>query len=263
MGKETCLVQVRYGRDVDITNPNLVALITEGYSFDVPLNEDFINRREEVEYHFAEIVYLATLDNIEIASLSVNTRSNTLMDPFWNELRTRRPITPDSSLLAIYMQGVVTHPSYRNKGIASHLLKVMADYYRPSVILGQTKTPDAVAVRSRALAKMGYRSFYGFCEVTPECDNSKENEWLDFIHAAFASEHFASGQVISDRGIYFVNPDILPSYVPETTRVAPEIRRAFVPVVEAQKAVGLSKSAASVLVSVNMKGFALVARGKL
>lgn len=255
MGKETYLVQVRYGRDVDITNSNLVTLITEGYTFDVPLNEDFINRRGEVEYHCAEIVYLAKLDNIEIASLSVNTRPNTLTDPFWEELRARRTIPPNPDLLAIYMHGVVVHPSYRYKGIASQLLRTMTEYYSPSVILGQTKTPEAVAVRSKVLAKMGYRSFYGLCEVTPECENSNESEVLDFVHAALASEYFAIGQVIYDRGIYFVDPDILPSYVPETTRVAPEIRRAFVPVVEAQNAVGLSKSAASVLVSVK-KSFA-------
>ena len=251
MGLERCFVQVAYGRDVDITNPNLVELITEGYKFDPSiLTENFVNWRTEVEYHFAEIVYLAKLDNIEIASLSVNTRPNILTDPFWEELLARRLIAPDPDLLAIYMQGIVVHPSYRNKGVASQLLRTMTDYYRPSVILGQTKTQEAVAVRSKVLAEMGYRSFYGFCEVTPCCDDSKESDGLDFIHAAFTAEHFASGQVISDRGIYFVDPDILPSYMPDLKHGAPEIQRAFAPVIEAQMAVGLSKTAASVFVSV-------------
>lgn len=251
MGLEECFVQVTYGRDVDITNPNLVELITKGYTFDAPLlSEDFINRRGEVEYHFAEIVYFAKLDNIEVASLSINTRPNTLTDPFWEELRARRPIAPDPNLLAIYMQGIVVHPSHRNKGIASQLLRSMTDYYRPSVILGQTKTQEAVAVRSKVLTEVGYRSFYGLCEVTPGCSDSKESDGLDFIQAAFATEHFALGQVTSDRGIYFVDPDILPSYVPDVRHGTPEIQRAFAPVVEAQKAVGLSKTAASVLVSV-------------
>lgn len=251
MGKERWLVQVRHGRDVDISNPNLVELITTGYALDPSiLHEDFIHRRREVEYHCAEIVYLAKLDNIEIASLSVNTRPNTPTDPFWNALQARRPTAPDPDLLAIYMQGIVVRPSYRNKGIASKLLRIMVNYYHPFVVLGQTKSKEAVAVRSKLLAEAGYRSFYGFCEVTPGCDYTKESEGLDFILAAFASEHFASGQVISNRGIYFVNPDILPSYIPDTTHADQEIQRAFAPVIEAQKSVGFLKTAASVLVSI-------------
>lgn len=245
------LVQACYGQDVDITNPNLVELITKGYTFDAPLlNEDLINRRAEVEYHYAEVVYLAKLNNSEVASLSVNTRPNTLTDPFWEELRARRPIASDPDLLAIYMHGIVVHPSHRNSGIASQLLQAMIDYYDPLVILGQTKMPKAVGVRSKVLAKLGYRSFYGFCEVTPGCDYKKEGEGNDFIRATFASEHFVSGQALSERGVYFVDSDILPSYVPDAMHVTPEIQRAFVPVIEAQESAERLKTAASVLVSV-------------
>ncbi|KKS97732.1 MAG: hypothetical protein UV73_C0005G0009 [Candidatus Gottesmanbacteria bacterium GW2011_GWA2_43_14] len=251
MTQDERLIEAYYGQDVDITNPNLVALITEGYKFDTCiLNEDFINWRGKVEYHFVEIVYLAKIHNIDVASLSVNTRPNTLADPFWKELLARRPEKSDPNLLAIYIQGIVVHPSYQNQGIASQLLRTMVDYYHPSVILGQTKTPEAVSVRSKVLAEVGYRSFYGFNEVTPGCDYNKEGEGRDFIQAAFASEHFASGQTISARGIYFVDPDVLPSYMPDVMRVTPEIKRAFIPVLESQEAVGHLKSVASVLVSV-------------
>lgn len=244
-------IKVYYGKDVDITNPNLIKLISEGYKFNTSiLNENFISWRLKVEYHFAEIVYVVKSDNFEVASLSVNTRPNTLTDPFWKDLQTRRPNISDPDLLAIYMQGIVVHPSYQNHGIASQLLRAMVDYYNPSVILGQTKTPEAVGTRSKVLAELAYRSFYGFSEVTPGCDYKKEGEGLDFIRAAFASEHFASRQTLSERGIYFVDPDILPSYMPDTMYVAPEIKRAFAPVIEAQDAVGHLKTAASVLVSV-------------
>jgi len=250
MSKKEHSVRVCYGQNVDITNQNLVELITGGYKFDASLlNKDFINWRGKVEYHFAEIVYFATLDTIEIASLSVNTRPNTLKDPFWKNLRVKRPNIRDPDLLAIYMQGIVVHPLHRKNGIASQLLRGMVQHYDPVVVLGQTKTPEAVAARSKTLAELGYRSFYGFIEVTPGCDYRKESEGLDFIQASFASEHFASGP-ISDRGIYFVDPDIMPSYVPDTTHAAPEIQRAFVPVVEAQELVGHLKTASSVLVSV-------------
>lgn len=251
MSHKELQVQVTYGRDVDITNPSLVELITKGYKFDPPvLTENFINWRGEVEYHSAGIVYFAKLDNSEVASLSLDTRPNTPTDEFWVDLQARRPITPNQNLLAICMKGIVVHPSYRNMGIAKQLLRTMTNFYHPSVVLGQTKTHEAVAVRSKVLVEMGYRSFYGFCEVTPGCDYSKEGDGLDFIQAALVAQHFTSGQTVSDRGIYFVGPDILPSYVPDVRHSTPEIQRAFAPIVEAQNAVGVSKTAASVLVSV-------------
>lgn len=251
MTKEERQIQVNFGKDVDIANPNLVELILKGYRFDPSiLSEDFVNWRGKVEYHFAEIVYLAKLHNIDVASLSVNTRPNSPADPFWKELRTCRPNLTDPDLLAIYIQGIVVHPTYQNTGIASNLIRVMTDYYKPSVILGQTKTPEAVMVRSKVLAEVGYRSFYGLCEVTPGSDYTNEGEGLDFIHGAFASEQFAEGQFLSERGIYFVDPDILPSYMPDTMNVTPGIQRAFVPVIEAQEFAGRLKTAGSVLVSV-------------
>lgn len=248
--KETS-VQVLYGQEVDITNPNLVELIKEGYKFDTSiLSEDFIGWRGKVEYHFAEIVYLATVQNREVGSLSINTRPNTLEDSFWRALRERRPALSNPNLLAIYMQGVIIHPLFQHHGIASYLLRTMVDYYNPSIILGQTKTPEAVGVRAKVLAGLGFRSFYGYCEVTPECDFSKESDGLDFINAAFAAEQFTFGQTTSDRGVYFVDPDILPSYMPDTNDLSLEIQRSFRPIIEAQESIGRLETAASVLVSI-------------
>ena len=86
--------------------------------------------------------------------------------------------------------------------------------------------------------------------MTPGCDYSQETEGHDVIEAAFASEPFVAGQQISDQGIYFVDPDIMPSYIPDTTNFPIEVQRAFIPVVEAQESVGPLKSSASILVSV-------------
>lgn len=240
-------ISVSYGLDVDITNPNLRELITKGYTYDEHLlNEEFIRRRLELEYHHAHIAYFTKIDNAEVASVSIIVRSNNPKDPFWKDLQSRLSHVLNLNLLAIYIQGIVVHPSIANSGIASQLLKTMIEYYQPSVVLGQTKTPGAVHVRSKTLAEFGYRSFFGFSEVTPGNDADREHEGKDFILAAFASE----GGVPTEEGVYFVEPYVLPSYFPITDSFPQNIQRSFLPIQQAQTLIGKDKVAASVLVSV-------------
>lgn len=247
MFKGELSLDVRYGSEIDIRNPHLMELVTDGYGFNTDiLYDEFGYWRGRAEYHFAEIVYIVKNNDVEIASLSVNPRYNNDNDPFWKELRGRRPDLSDPNLLACYIQGVVVHPSWRNRGIASELLDIMTDYYQPVIIIGQTKTPEAVAVRSKVLHKYGYRSFYGLHEVTPGDNLTKDNRGLDFVHAALISED----RQVNEKGVYSVDPDVLPSYIPNTTNFPAEIQRAFVPVIDTQESVGSLKSAASVLVSV-------------
>lgn len=239
-------ISVSYGLDIDIANPNLRKLITEGYKYDEHLlNEEFIRRRLELEYHYAHIAYFAKIDNAEVASLSIIVRPNDPKDPFWNDLQSRQSQVLNPNLLAIYMQGIVVHPSVANNGIASQLLRTMVEYYRPAVILGQTKTPEAVHVRSKVLTELGYRSFYGFHEITFG-NNKEDHHDQNFIHAAFVSESVTPTEL----GVYFVEPHVLPSYFPITDKFSSEIQRAFLPIQQAQKSIGEDKVAASVLVSV-------------
>lgn len=247
MTKEAYDLQIRWGHRIDISNPYVRDLVTKGYGFDTNLlSDDFADWRGKVEYHFAKIVYMISVDSIPVASMSVNPRSNTADDPFWGNLRARRSDLSDPNTLACYIQGIVVHPSYRNRGIASHLLHTMTEFYQPAVIMGQTKTPEVVAVRSKILQEYGYRSFYGFHEVTPGAQSDENTKNIDSIQAAFASEQ----KTPDDLGIYIVDPDILPSYTPNTDRFPPEIQRAFLPIIETQKSLGPLKAAASVFVSV-------------
>lgn len=251
MNSNERLIEVSYGQDVDISNPNLIELITKGYKFDEALlNDEFIHWRGEVEYRYAHVVYFAKVNNIEVASLSIITRPNNPIDPFWTDLQAKRPRIIDPNLLAIYIQGIVVHPSMVNKGIASQLLETMTEYYQPEIIFGQTRTPEAVYVRSKVLTGLGYRSFYGISEVTPG-DRVRGNfDGRDFIHAAFAAE----GATPGDTGVYVVEPYVLPSYFPITDNFPSEIQRAFTPIQDIQQSLGPQKTAASVLVSVKPSG---------
>lgn len=243
-------INVYLGKDVDIDNPNLEDLVKNGYQFDTTLfGEDFIHWRKQVEYHFAQIVYMAKVDDVEVASLSINTYYNTPESIFWKTIRSKRANLSDSNLLAVYIQGIVVHPSFRNNKIASRLLGIMADFYQPSVVLGQTKTPEAVAARSNTLVNFGYRTFYGFTDVTPSVENTSTNNSIDIIKAAVDAEPFALNP--NGNAVYFVDPDILPSFMPDTTNFSPEIQQGFEPVIRAQESIGRLKTAASVLVSVN------------
>lgn len=246
------LIDVSYGQDVDISNPNLIELIKTGYKFDEALlNDEFIRWRGEVEYRYAHIVYFAKVNNIEVASLSIISRPNNPIDPFWTDLQARRPRLIDPNLLAIYIQGIVVHPSMANKGIASQLLETMVDYYQPEIIFGQTKTPEAVYVRSKVLTELGYRSFYGFSEVTLG-DGVKGNfDGQDFIHAAFAAE----GATPTEEGVYVVEPYVLPSYFPVADNFPSEIQRGFTPIQDIQQSLGPQKTAATVLVSIKSSAF--------
>lgn len=252
MNSNERLIDVAYGQDVDISNPNLIELITKGYKFDEALlNDEFIRWLGEVEYRYAHVVYFAKVNNSEIASLSIITRPNNPTDPFWTDLQTRRPRVIDPNLLAIYIQGIVVHPSMANKGIASQLLETMVDYYQPEIIFGQTKTPEAIYVRTKVLTEKGYRSFYGFSEVTLG-DSVKGNfDGRDFIQAAFA----AVGVTPTENGVYVVEPYVLPSYFPVTDNFPLEIQRAFAPIQNIQQSLGPQKTAATVLVSIKSSVF--------
>lgn len=248
MSSNERLIDVKYGQDVDISNPNLIELIKKGYKFnELLLNDEFIRWRGEVEYRYAHVVYFTKVNNIEVASLSIITRPNNPIDPFWTDLQTRRPRLIDPNLLAIYIQGIVVHPSMANKGIASQLLETMVEYYQPAIIFGQTKTPEAVYVRTKVLTELGYRSFYGFSEVTLGSDVKENFDGRDFIHAAFAAE----GVTPTEEGVYVAESYVLPSYFPVTDNFPSKIQRAFIPIQNIQQSLGSQRTAATVLVSIN------------
>lgn len=246
MQRKEALVVSSDGYKVDYRQENLLNLVTFGYGFIGDDTKEKLILQSELEYSYADIVYFAKIEGTEIGSLSVNIRPNNRNDQFWNNIQTTLLDLTEPTLLACYIHGIVVYPSMRVRGIASQLLEKMVEDFNPVVILGQTKTPEAVLTRSKVLDKYGYRTFYGLCEVTPGTDYEKEYEGSDFIKAAFASEE----EKPSNTGIYFVNPNILLPYFPKTDEFPPEIQRAFKPIQQAQQTVGQDLTATTVLISI-------------
>lgn len=176
LGKEISIDSC-HGSAVDYSKDSLIELVALGYEFN--LEKSGLIFQSQIEYQPADIVYFAKSNGNEVGSLSLKIRPNSGNDQFWNNLQTTMLDLTDPSLLACYIHGIVVHPKYRREGIARRLLEKMIEEYSPEVILGQTKSPTAVLVRSKILNQYGYRTFYGFSEVTPESDAKKEYEGQD------------------------------------------------------------------------------------
>ena len=125
--------------------------------------------------------------------------------------------------------------------------------FDPLVILGQTKTPEAVLARSKTLAPYGYRTFYGYCEVTPNFGYASEFEGIDFIKAALITEN---GD-LTENAVFLVNPDIILPYYPTTEGLSIQIQRAFRPVQELQLVTRTMQTAVTTLVSFKKSALSL------
>lgn len=251
-GKEYQIVS-QPGYTVDYTKKNLIQLVRDGYGVNhANVQETLLTQVQSYEYRNADKVYFALNKNeSEIGSLSVKIRTNIEHDPFWQALQSVLQQDVDKNFLACEIYGIVVHPQARREGVATRLLSKMIEDRNPQIIFGQTNVPKVVLLRTKVTNLYGYRTFYGFCEVTPDVGYKREHDGKPFIQASLISQEAEPSQ----EGVYFISTHIVPPNIPNTKNFPLEIQRALDPVRNAQKAMGREQTAVTTLVSVQDRIF--------
>jgi GNAT superfamily N-acetyltransferase len=235
------------GYEVDYTKANLIQLLKDGYGLPNDIKQEELTAHIQFAYNNASKVYFALDKNgSEMGSLSVRCRPNTENDPFWQTLQLLLQKEIDMNFLACEMYGIVVHPTVRREGVASRLLSEMIEDLNPHVIFGQTNVPEVVLLRSQVAKLHSYRTFYGFCEITPSLDYEKVSDGRPFVHASLISQEAEP----IEHGIYTISTHILPSNIPNTDDFPLQIQKAFEPVQKAQRAIGGGQTTVTSLVSV-------------
>lgn len=196
--------------------------------------------------------FVARIDGKPVGSIST---SNWKVDDgkngteFWKELKSINSAMYEKSLkwpVWGYVMGAVVDPDFRNQGVANNLYKALVKKLQPSFIWGDTKTPQAVYSRAKSLADLGFRTFYGKYEVTPERFQEDAKEHLPILKADMLSEQFT----LDENLIFWQDVVALPSYVPNVSSFPLPIQKAFEDVIEAQKKAGDQRVASKPLISI-------------
>lgn len=250
-GKEYQIVS-KPGYTVDYTKKNLIQLLKDGYGWLNDIRQEELITHIQYAYSSADKVYFAlNKNNSEIGALSIGLKPNIENDPFWTSLQALLRKALDVSFIACEMYGIVVHPTVRREGVASRLLSEMIKDLNPQVIFGQTNIPEVAHLRSHVAKLYNYRTFYGFCEVTPFPDYKREQDGNPFIHASIIAQEAEP----NESGIYYINTHILPPNIPSTENFPLGIQRAFEPVQNIQRAIGRKQTAVAPLVSVQNRFF--------
>src|SRR5690606_28733913 len=134
-------------------HPELVPLVTDGYGTEVPDPEDRIQKTiEEFDYPGRAIVFLYRdpEKGIIVGELTAIIWRNTEEDKRGKLLRrdlSDQGIEITDANLAFDVGGVVVNPEYRGRGIAPKLIRSAVEDINPVMVVGQTKSPSAVAAR--------------------------------------------------------------------------------------------------------------------
>lgn len=171
---------------------------------------------------------------------------------FWPELARLNPHIAErarqSRALACDVGGIVTSSAARGKGIGYQLLSHAVSLLHPGVIVGQTKTVEAVTLR-RKLVKEGYRTFYGESEVTPENFHEHTRDHEDLLRAYLYATDVEISQ-LQPEGVTYVYDGGIAATVPDVSQFPQEIQIAFKPVITAQQRVGEANTIMAPLLSV-------------
>jgi len=245
-GKEYQIVS-QPGYTIDYTKDNLIQLLKDGYRLPKDIKQKDLTTHIQFAYNKADKVYFALNNNgSEIGLLSIGLKPNTVNDHFWTTLQALLHKTLDTNFIACEMYGIVVHPQVRQEGVGSRLLSKMIEDLNPQVIFGQTNVPEVVLLRSKVAKLYSYRTFYGFCEITPSLDYKETSDDKPFTYASFIAQDAKP----NESGTYTISPHILPSNIPNIDNFPLQIQKAFEPVQNRQREIGKEQTAVTSLVSV-------------
>jgi len=226
-------------KDEDYQRLGLVDLQRRGYGT-LPNGQNGLDHvREEFGGDDArKDIFLATEDGKAISALILINWSEDQQkrgEPFWKKLRERAPeIAAKAQAYSTYacdIGGTVTLPEHRGRGLMKELIQKAQQELKPSVIVGRTKTVEAV--NSRVNTWKGMTSFYGRNNVTP---GARAND-ADIAQALDASYFFARRpeEVVDEYGFCYVSSNVLPSTIPDVSQMPENIQVAFQSVINRQR----------------------------
>lgn len=226
-------------REIAHADKTLQDLILHGYDM---TEERRSNAGEAVDQEFnypnrRGTVFLARQDDKAVGVLTLLFWRDAEKDKrgkrFWPKIRELDPEFPTPAeiegMVACDVAGVVTDPSIRGNGIGKHLYAMATDSHNLGIIVGQTKTPGAVMLRSTL---PGYRTFYGDAEVTRTHPQPQTAEHQALMRAYL---HAREQVMVSGETTVFEYVGRIAPTVPDVAGYPEIIQGAFAPVIRAQK----------------------------
>lgn len=204
------------------------------------------------------IIYLAIREGKALGSVATTrwTPEDTFGEKFWSDLKQRNRSLHKRLLkispLGLNISGITTHPDHRRQGLTQRMYSHIVKTANPSFITGITKTPEAVIARANNLRRLGFRTFYGNTEVTPDKADFYTNIHEDLLDSDIRARWDNLEETLNGSDVYYIS-GWLPKNIPDTSSFPTYIQKAFERVIEAQKAAndkGDKKVAIKTLISV-------------
>ncbi|HEY5601345.1 MAG TPA: GNAT family N-acetyltransferase [Patescibacteria group bacterium] len=243
-------------KEVHKPDSKLVRLVLSGYDLTDKEKEDPIVAAS-ADYDFPDDrakVFIAKRDEEIVGSVTFVLWPNELSDKrggrFWPKLKELDELLAKRAMainpLACDVGGVVVLPELRGQRIGQLLLENAVKQVNPSIVVGNTKTVEAVALR-RKLVNLGYRTFYANTEVTPGHEQEKTNDHEAILKAyLFAKEY---EDVLPEGNVFIYHGGIAPT-IPNTNGFADIIQEAFKPLISTQSRLGNKNTVMGPLIAV-------------
>lgn len=234
-------------------------LIPQGYGFEgVGANAGARAMSEFDEKDERSSIYLAMHEGRAVGSIVATawTPEDEYGKKFWSELKQRDRNLHKRLLklspVGLNISGITTHPDFRRQGLTEKMYKRIIIESNPSFVTGITKTPEAVLARANNLRRLGYRTFYGNTEVTPDRADFYTNVHEDLLDADVKARWDSLEETLDGSDVYYIS-GWLSKAVPDVSSFSAYIQKAFERVIEAQRAAnerGDKKVAIKTLISV-------------
>lgn len=236
-------------------NPEIVSryglgeLVVGGYNV---AGMDAVEEQLDIEYGDATGAFLA-LDQNGKAKGSLALKEITIEDDpsFVTFIDCVDKVFPDKKgRPVLHINGIVVDQSHRNKGLGNAMMKKAIGSMNPSLIVGETKTPEAVAIR----AKLG-QSFYGFQPVGTASEPNAEIRGLIEIYVDADKELLGDlwqgkDEDYYENGVFFVDSNYLPNNVPMPRPKFYEVFKQVISIQERENDNGMNRTAVAPIITI-------------